>query len=341
MEPFYSDKVEYYGNETVDSCVSMECDKHFYCNSSQDLFSNCPDDVKLEILSYLADPITLCRMNIVCKTWSLANFEERVWKYMFYKDFMWWNKTAKDSEILGEGVSWKEKYCEYHLRGWQWDSSNCNSKLVLSNNNFTANLTTGYTYHGVRTVRGEETGRHYFEVMIEPTEETARFDRGSTIFMGIGVANEKFNTSNCCSGWTRDNSGVGYYNDGQIYAFSERHFGRGRKTSFRTGDRVGVEFDVDQGTVAFYINNEQVTDIIRGLKGKIYPHLILANDIKHKVTITTGKRETKVKTPVETKFMYESQLKMLEEMGFTNRELCKDMLLKYNGDVERLVNEIL
>lgn len=34
--------------------------------------------------------------------------------------------------------------------------------------------------------------------------------------------------------------------------------------------------------------------------GKIYPHLILANDIKHKVTITTGKRETAVKTPVET-----------------------------------------
>ena len=39
--------------------------------------------------------------------------------------------------------------------------------------------------------------------------------------------------------------------------------------------------------------------------------------------------------------MYENQLKMLEEMGFTNRELCKDMLIKHNGDVERLVNEIL
>ncbi len=30
--------------------------------------------------------------------------------------------------------------------------------------------------------------------------------------MGIGVANEKFNPENCCSGWTKENAGIGYYN---------------------------------------------------------------------------------------------------------------------------------
>jgi len=97
----------------------------------------------------------------------------------------------------------------------------------------------------------------------------------------------------------------------------------------------------------FYINDVAVTDPIKGLSGKVYPHLILANDIKNKVTITTGKRGTSSKmvvTPEPTKgkaSIYEVQLKALEEMGFANRDICIDLLHQFNGDVEKVVNELL
>ncbi len=32
------------------------------------------------------------------------------------------------------------------------------------------------------------------------------------IYAGVGVANEKMNVENCCSGWTEYNQGIGIYN---------------------------------------------------------------------------------------------------------------------------------
>jgi hypothetical protein len=220
----------------------------------------------------------------------------------------------------------------------------------LTNNHFSANLVTGYTYHGVRTNRAcEKSGKQYFEVMIVPSEDDTKFNRGSTIYMGIGVANEKFNPENCCSGWTKENSGIGYYNDGQIYALSERHFGNDKKMSFKAGDRVGMELDMDASTLVFYINDLPVTDPIRGLADNVYPHLILANDIKNKVTITTGKRginsyssdALKLDEPAVKKTLYEAEIQTMGEMGFPNRDVCLDLLMQFNGDVSKAINVLL
>jgi len=336
------DYVDY--NSRVEEC---HMDTEDFDWGPQDVFSKCPEEIKLDILSYLTEPSILCTMSHVCKYWNFVTAEDRIWRYMFYRDFMWWNKSKPTEIKLEANQSWKDKYAEYHSKGWQWDNENCNNKVLLTNNNFTANLVTGYTYHGVRTTRSEQSGRHYFEVLIVPTEDDTKFNRGTTIFMGVGVASTKFNPDNCCSGWTKENTGIGYYNDGQIYALSERHFGNNRKMSFKAGDRVGVEMDLDIGTVTFYINDAPVTDPIKGISGKVYPHLILANDIKNRVTITTGKRggsskiapsipESTAKTSI-----YEEQLKALEEMGFRNREICIDLLHQFNGDVEKVVNELL
>jgi len=326
--------------EVEESFMDIEDD------TSKDLFSNCPEDIKYEILQLLEDPLSLCSMSRVCRSWNLATLDERIWKKMFFRDFLWWDKSASEKNFEDE-KTWKERYGEYFCRGWQWDSANCNSRVCLSNNNFSASLSSGYTYHGVRTLKGFESGQHYFEIMIIKLDDNSRFDKGTTIYMGVGVANEKFNTENCCSGWTRENSGVGYYNDGQVYAFSERHFGKARnKVSFRAGDRIGVDFDCDNGTVQFYVNGVAVTEVIRGLKDKIYPHLILANDFKHEVIITTGKRITSSNSapssPAEAVSKpFEEQLATLDSMGFRNREFCVEMLMRFEGDVERVINELL
>jgi len=346
---FYTNKHEI-SELDVNEFESRECshmDTEDYYGGQNDVFSKCPEEIKLDILSYITEPSILCSMSAVCKYWNFVTAEESVWRYMFYRDFMWWSKSKTNEIKLEEGQSWKDKYAEYHSKGWQWDNENCNSKILLTNNNFSANLVTGYTYHGVRTTRSEQSGRHYFEVLIIPTEDDSKFNRGTTIYMGVGVATTKFNPDNCCSGWTKENSGIGYYNDGQIYALSERHFGNNRKMSFKAGDRVGVEMDLDVGTVIFYINDMPVTDPIKGVTGRVYPHLILANDIKNKVTITTGKRGGSSKIaispePVKAKTsIYEEQIKALEEMGFVNREICIDLLRQFNGDVEKVVNELL
>jgi len=305
-----------------------------------DQISKCPDDIKLEIISLLHEPNILSALCRVSKSWNDIVYADRIWKTMFLRDFMWWNK-GKDVEIA-ENQTWRNLYIEYYLKGWQWDPSQVNQRIELSNNNFSACLTSGYTYHGVRTTRSEEFGVHYFEVIIEPTEDDKKFNRGTTIFMGIGVSNERFNVENCCSGWTRDNSGVGYYNDGQIYAFSDRYYGKDSKTSYQTGDRVGCEFDLDKGTVIFYLNGSPVTEPISGVHGKIYPHLILANDIKHKITITTGrKRFSTVNSTSMITQAYSEALCVLESMGFANKECCTDLLIRYGGDVEKVVNELL
>jgi hypothetical protein len=43
-------------------------------------------------------------------------------------------------------------------------------------------------------------------------EENLVFDKGVTIFMGLGIATDTLPVENCSSGWTSGNSGIGYYN---------------------------------------------------------------------------------------------------------------------------------
>jgi len=317
--------------------------------NTEDYLSLCPDDVKLEIVSFLTDPQYLCALSRVSSLWNQFIYEDRIWKPLFYKDFLGWSSRACDRDITPkEGESWRRLYVEFYLKGWQWDPLQKNSRIVLSNNNFSAALSSGYTYHGVRTTRGEQSGRHYFEILIEPADDNKRFDKGNTIFMGVGLANNNFLVENCCSGWTRDNGGIGYYNDGQIFAFSERYYPKNSKIAYRTNDRVGVEFDLDLGFVVFYLNGHPITERIPGVKGFVYPHVILANDIKHRVSITTGRRTPPSETKQQAKTIehlespvYANALTLLESMGFQNREICTDLLIRYNGDVERVVNELL
>jgi len=321
------------------TCTHGDC-QLIECCGDNDHFSKCPDDIKLEILSYLHEPTILSALCKVSKEWCDVVYTDCTWKDMFLRDFMWWDKRREIK--LTEEQTWRALYKEYYLKGWQWDPTQVNQKIELSNNNFTACLSSGYTYHGIRTTRGEERGVHYFEVLVEHFEDDKKFNKGTTIFMGVGISNERFNVENCCSGWTRDNCGVGYYNDGQIYAFSDRYYGKNSKIAYQTGDRVGVEFDLDKGIVVFYLNGSPVTDPIGGVHGKIYPHLILANDIKQRVSITTGRRSYSPSTSASmVTEVYSEALIVLESMGFVNRECCTDLLVRYGGDVEKVVNELL
>jgi len=271
--------------------------------------------------------------------WNTVVNEERIWKAMFIKDFMWWN-TGKEL-FLKEGQTWKSLYIEYHLKGWQWDPSATNQKIVLSDNNFSASLTSGYTYHGARTTRGEERGIHYLEVLIVPCEDDKRLDNTKSIFMGIGVANAKFNVENCCSGWTGENGGIGYYNDGQVYGFSDRLRSKSGTLTYKSGDSVGVEFNLEEGEVSFYLNGSLVAGPFSGIKGKVYPHLILANDVKHKVTITKGKKSATQNPTPRVAQAYEEALSILSSMGFVNQEFCRDLLLLHDGDIAKVINELL
>ncbi len=83
-------------------------------------------------------------------------------------------------------------------------------------------------------------------------------------------------------------------------------------------------------------------------KANVYPHLILANDIKNKVTITTGKRGNsnssgalKLAEPANKKTLYEAEIQTMGEMGFPNRDVCLELLMQFNGDVSKAINVLL
>jgi len=222
-------------------------------------------------------------------------------------DYQSWFVNDKESNYK----SWRDKYIDYHTRGWQFDPKQKHTRIELANNNFTATLSAGRSYHGLRASHGVDSGIHYFEVMVEPVEEHEEenllFDKGTNIYLGVGIANDTFNCENCTSGWTAQNSGVGYYNDGQIYALGERYydsFNKAKKIESRSGDRVGFELNLDpnrNGTITFFLNGKQITEPIGGIHGKLYPHLILAKDVKLKMTIISRRRGFP-KTPPRVSF---------------------------------------
>jgi len=321
-----------------------------------DIFSKCPDDIKVEILNMVGDSKTLCSASRVSTSWNCAADNDRVWKPLYYRDFLWWN--SEPSATLQDHKTWKVKYGDSFLKGWQFDPAFTNKRIGVSNNYFSATLSSGYSYHGVRASRGEYCGKHYFEVLVEPSvneEDNLKFNQSSMIYMGVGVANDAFNVENCCSGWTETNSGVGFYNDGQIYALGRRHLDekmKNLKIPYKTGDRVGFEMDMDDGTIGFFINGNKVSDTIVGLKGTHYPYVILANNVTTCVTITTGrkcthvekqliKRSNEVHVKKGTTPTFEAQLSQLAEMGFVNNELCTEMLSRHSGDLQRVVSEVL
>ena len=111
-------------------------------------------------------------------------------------------------------VNWKEKYMDYYIRGWQFDTTAKHTKIETENNNFTAFLTDGSGYHGIRGTKEVQVGENYFEIFIDiPSDSDVahKFDRGDDSGLSIGIAASTFDVENCTSGWTNSNSGVGYY----------------------------------------------------------------------------------------------------------------------------------
>jgi len=315
---------------------------------SDDYLSSCPEEIKFEIIKHFDDIAELCRLSRTSKYWNQKLSSEKIWKPLVIRDFLWWNPSHVPK--LASGETWKQKYAEFHTKGWQWDPANCNSNINISEDCTTASLLTGYTYNGVRCNRAENSGRHYFEVQINPSTSDKRFNKGasSTILMGIGVATSIFNVHNCSEGWTSGNNGIGYYSDGQIYAlgsfFSSKRYG---KTPFCAGDRVAMDFDLDSGTITFLINDSPVTEPIPGLTRDEphFPYLILAADVKNQVIITRGKGKRDLKAPATNPIVilpkYKSQIDELKSMGFDDEEYCIDLLNQYNGSVEQVVNQLL
>jgi len=313
--------------------------------TKEEFLSSCPDEIKFEIIKHLDEVADLCRFGSTCTTWNIFLKSEKIWKPLFIKDFLSWNPDQLIK--LKEGETWKQKYEEFFRKGWQWDPSCCNNNIDVSEDCLSVSLRQGFSYNGVRANRGENTGRHYFEVQIEDSPVDRRLSKGSStsILMGIGIATDKFNVHNCSVGWTNENNGIGYYSDGQIYALGQFHSSiDGTKRPYHSGDRIAVEFDLNQGTVIFYLNDEQVTAPIGGLSNDLhFPFLILAADVKNNVIITRGKgkkRTAKNASTLPTK-KYQTELETLKNMGFCDEELCTELLVQFNGNVERVVNNLL
>ena len=60
--------------------------------------------------------------------------------------------------------------------------------MELTNNNFTASLSSGEDFYGVRTRRGVNSGTHYFEILISTPnkEEEDNFDHDKQYYLSVG-----------------------------------------------------------------------------------------------------------------------------------------------------------
>lgn len=158
----------------------------------------------------------------------------------------------------------------------KFSSDKKSSHVILSNNDLTAKITT----LGSRTVCADvewTTGVHYFEVHIDNTEST------SNIMVGVADKNsvpyDSF-LSHFSRGWAiYAHGGEKYHNcTSSLYT-----------TGFSTDTTVGVEVNMNDGTLRFFINGINMGIAFSNLTGSVSPAVTLYN-IKDQVTISPNAR---------------------------------------------------
>lgn len=142
------------------------------------------------------------------------------------------------------------------------DRDKCGSGINISDDDLTAAML-GSNWVAVRYRNSFSRGKNYWEITINNT--------GSG-YLGIGVHEEEASLSTWVGG---DSHGWCWQGNGDLWTGSNsRSYG----SRFTTGDVVGVELDLTEGTLTFYLNGECKGQAYDGFQGKtLYPAISMYN----------------------------------------------------------------
>jgi len=134
-------------------------------------------------------------------------------------------------------------------------SKSSQTNIVIANGNLEASNTSSSGQGRVNGTIAMSSGKLYFEATVT----------GSSNFHEIGI----IKTTEALT------HGIGYFAGGYSYAQAGSKFNNNSTpsygASYTTGDTIGVAFDADNGTLAFYKNGASQGTAFSGLSGTYYP----------------------------------------------------------------------
>ena len=150
--------------------------------------------------------------------------------------------------------------------GIAWNPADKGSAVILAENDLWAykTTTTTNTYHVARVAAPKSSGKWYFEAL-----STAGGIKGiglASLTMPLEYTNIALPGNNYC--FYFNNAGI-WYNNGNYY---------GSSNTYATGHVIGVAFDADAGTVAFYRNGILVAGPVNLGTGKTYTPAVMLRD---------------------------------------------------------------
>ncbi len=144
-----------------------------------------------------------------------------------------------------------------------WDAVNCGPCVSVTNAGLTTTFDGSESWSMVLANTGFATGRNKWAI---------RIDRSPTAYLFVGVAGTAANQSSFLGS---DSHGWGFIGDKALYHKRDRVRSYGER--FGQGDVVGVELDMDKGTVSFSRNGQDLGVAFRGLTGELYPAVAFYN----------------------------------------------------------------
>nr|BAR25417.1 fiber protein [uncultured Mediterranean phage uvMED] len=172
------------------------------------------------------------------------------------------NGTRSDGEIVGNYATLNP----------------LDTKLVHSNGNLNATSSSSQTWVTGRATVGMPSGKFYWEATVNTLSHTDQ----NTIQLGISAldaalpANDAYQDSNS---WVYVNHGQQKANGGSASSYGAQYL---------AGDTVGVAFDADNGTLAFYVNGVS--------QGNAYTNLDTSKTYAPVITLGRGGTGTSIST---------------------------------------------
>ena len=139
----------------------------------------------------------------------------------------------------------------------------CGPSIDISNNGHNATFSSSESWSTVLGNVGFMIGKNHWKIRIE---------RSPTAYLFVGIATKDANLSTFLGG---DENGWGYIGDRALYHKRNKVKLYGER--FGQGDVIGVTLDMDEGTLSFDKNGEDLGVAITNLVGVIYPAVAFYN----------------------------------------------------------------
>eukprot|EP00698_Gefionella_okellyi_P012689 TRINITY_DN3431_c0_g1_i2.p1 TRINITY_DN3431_c0_g1~~TRINITY_DN3431_c0_g1_i2.p1 ORF type:complete len:297 (-),score=58.29 TRINITY_DN3431_c0_g1_i2:188-1078(-) len=203
-----------------------------------------PEEILLLVFGNLK-PVDLGRVSSSCKLFHTLLDDQQFWQRMCV--------IHGFGDIDGDG-DWKRLFAELYYLWFRLDTVKCHRDVVISHNGKIASYnservaTFGNNFHGVQGTRAiPKDGIFFFECIFNNTATSS----GNAFAIGVSGDGYEVRSESGSPGWWSNNAGTGWYNNGDIFTYSNRV---GSAPAFQSGDRVGVEVNRERGTIAFYHN---------------------------------------------------------------------------------------